>query len=196
MSTQRREDRWQRTSCTPSAGAFRPSGDGLLLPGRRALGHGDPAPNAQHGRAQARVGTAPPARSEWLHPSDLEMLLRASDWLATDSLQSDCRTTKLVQLVRIVQFVLLVEFFLQLAASFAVREKLDQRHKARSASPSWDGLSAATGTRTALAASLSSIPFPSGFFCLHPPLPQFPAGKRRCTERHDDKGNLHLLNAA
>jgi hypothetical protein len=27
-------------------------------------------------------------------------------------------------------------------------------------------------------------------------LPQFPAGKRRCTERHDDKGNLHLLNAA
>jgi hypothetical protein len=59
MSTQRRENRWQRTSCTKSA---------------RASGHANPAPIALHCRALATVGTAPPA---------------ISAWLATNSLQSD-----------------------------------------------------------------------------------------------------------
>jgi hypothetical protein len=187
MSTQRRENRWQRTSCTHGAGVSRVPGDRSSSWGWRVPGHANPAPTAQHGRAQAKVGTAPPA---------------AAAWLATNSLQSDYRTMQLIQLVRlvrIVQFVpffLLVEFFSRLAYPSAGREKQNRRHTSRSAPPSGAALGAASGTLAALRSSLSFIPSPSGLDRLHPTLPQFPAGERRWTERYDGKGNLHLLHAA
>jgi hypothetical protein len=152
MSTQRRENRWQRTSCTQRAGASRVPGDRSLSPGWRASGHANPAPIAQHGRAHAKVGTAPPATRAWL---------------ATNSLQSDHRTIRLVK----------------------------QNIRRSSPSPR-TGCRAASAILATHRSSLSFIPSPSGFVCLHPTLPQFPAGKRRWTERYDGKGNLHLLYAA
>ena len=63
MSTQRREDRWQRTSCTASAGASRAHG-GVFSPlRRRAPGQAIPSPFALYGCANASVGTAPPGFS-------------------------------------------------------------------------------------------------------------------------------------
>src|ERR1039458_5464469 len=59
MSRQRRQDRWQRSSCTKSA---------------KVSGQVNPAPIVLHRRALATVGTAPPV---------------ISAWLATNSLQSD-----------------------------------------------------------------------------------------------------------
>ena len=160
MSTQRRENRWQHRSCTQRAGASE---------------HGNSAPIARHGRAHAKVGTAPPAKSAWL---------------ATNSLQSDHRTIQIVQLVRIVQLVPLS------TVPSVPRGKLCKRHKARSAPPFGAALGVAAGTLATLRSSLAFIPSSSGLVFLHPTLPWFPAGKRRWTERYDGKGNLHLLHAA
>jgi hypothetical protein len=199
MNTQRRENRWQRTSCTQRAGASRTPGDGSESPGWRLSGHASPAPIAQKSRAHAKVGTAPPATPARFDPSDevgagapfrVGASPGARDRLATNSLQSDYRTTKLVQHVRLVEFV---QFVPLLMVPSVPR---DTRHKARSAPPSRAGVSAATRTLTALGSSISFIPFPSGLVRLHPTWPRFPAGKRRWTERYDGKGNLHLLYAA
>jgi hypothetical protein len=175
MNTQRRENhstpatkayrrrsrnRWRRTSCTQRAGA---------------PGHTSPAPVARESRARANGGTAPPALSARL---------------ATNSLQSDCRTMKFVQLVRFVQFV---QFVPRLVEPSATR---NTRHKARSAPPSGAGFGAATGSLATVGSSLSFISSPAGLTRLHPTLLRFPAGKRRWTERYDGKGNLHLLHAA
>jgi len=67
MSTQRRENRWQRRSCTKRVGSL--------------------ASWAQNGRAMANGGTAPLLSIVWL----------AFAWLATDSLQSDHRIGQLVR---------------------------------------------------------------------------------------------------
>jgi hypothetical protein len=67
MSTQRRENRWQRRSCTKRAGSL--------------------ASLTQNGRAIANGGTAPLLSIVWL----------AFAWLATDSLQSDHRIGQLVR---------------------------------------------------------------------------------------------------
>jgi hypothetical protein len=113
--------------------------------------------------------------------------------LATNSLPSDYRAFKLVRLVHLVQFV---RFIPPGVVPSVPRGNLDKRHNARSAPPSGAALSAATGTLATLRSSLPRIPSPSGLDCLHPTLPQFPAGKCRWTERYDGKGNLHLLHAA
>jgi len=88
MSTQRQENRWQRTSCTehgvPSR-RFVPDG----VQSARASGQACPAPFARQDRAHARVGTAPPQAIVWLPAA----------WLATNSLQSDHCTTPPVRLV-------------------------------------------------------------------------------------------------
>ena len=81
MSTQRREDRWQRSSCTASAGASRASGDGFSSLRWRAPGQAIPSPLARYGCADATVGTAPPG-------------FKART--ATISLQSDYRIVQLV----------------------------------------------------------------------------------------------------
>ena len=172
MSTQRRENHWQRRSCTQSAGASR---------------HGNSAPIARRDRAHARVGTAPPATPAWFHPSDGDLSLGARERLATNSLQSDCRTIQLVQCVQSVPLSVVPS---------VPRGKLCKSHKARSAPPSGAALGAAAGTLATLRSSPSFIPSPSGLVCLHPTSPRFPAGKRRWTERYDGKGNLHLLHAA
>jgi hypothetical protein len=81
MSTQRREDRWQRTNCTNRAGAPGVPGDSFLSTGWGVRGHIESAPIAQKIRAYATVGTAPP---------------HFAARLATNSLQSDRRTKQLV----------------------------------------------------------------------------------------------------
>jgi hypothetical protein len=91
MSTQRRENRWQRRSCTECG-----------VPGRRYLpdgvqragpqGESFPGLFARQDRADANGGTAPPS-----HPSDEDLSPGAPAWLATNSLQMDYR---IVQLVR------------------------------------------------------------------------------------------------
>ena len=148
MSTQRRENRWQRTSCTQRAETSSILGDESLSLVWKVSGNASPGPVAQHGRAYATVGTAP-------------------IWLATNSLQSDYSN-------------------LQLA----------RQNIRRSSPPSGAGCGAAFATLATHRSSLPRIPSPSGFVCLHPTLPQFPAGKCRWTERYDGKGNLHLLYAA
>ena len=75
MSTQRRENRWQRSSCTAYAGAP----EGMF-----------PAPVSRIERAGANGGTAPP---QYLA------------WLATNSLQSDYRFASFVGFVLLVHLV-------------------------------------------------------------------------------------------
>jgi hypothetical protein len=87
MSTQRRENRWQRISCTGRA---------------RRLGATFLAPEARHGCAIASGGTAPPGFPARFHPSDKNLSPGAPARLATNSLQSGYR---IVQLVRFVQIV-------------------------------------------------------------------------------------------
>jgi len=81
MSTQRRENRWQRTSCTGRAGVL-----GMAFAG----------PIARHARAAATVGTAPPSLSASFHPSDEDLSPGAPEELATISLQSGNRIVQLV----------------------------------------------------------------------------------------------------
>jgi hypothetical protein len=138
MSTQRRENRWQRTSCTESA-----EQSGHTSPGLSALFH----------CADATVGTAPPGSSAGFHPSDKSLSQGAPEWLATNSLQSDHRT---IQLVRPVRFV--------------------NQTSRRGSPPFRAGRRVATGTPANHASSLPRIPTPSGSDCLHPTLPQAPAG--------------------
>ena len=163
MSTQRRENRWQRTSCTQRAETSSILGDESLSLVWKVSGNASPGPVAQHGRANATVGTAPIR----FHPSDNDPSPGAPDWSATNSLQSEYSN-------------------LQLA----------RQNIRRSSPPSGAGCGAAFATLATHRSSLPRIPSPSGFVCLHPTLPQFPAGKCRWTERYDGKGNLHLLYAA
>lgn len=78
MSTQRREIRWQRTSCTVCAEISGGPGDRSWSQGWKASGHASPSPDARPGRADASGGTAPA-------------------WLATNSLQSDYFIEQLVR---------------------------------------------------------------------------------------------------
>jgi hypothetical protein len=89
MSTQRRENRWQRTSCMERAKASGVPGDRFCSQGWGIIGLQSPVPIARQGHAHATVGTAP--------PHAMGSLLTA--WLATNSLQSDHRTIQFVRLV-------------------------------------------------------------------------------------------------
>ena len=167
MSTHRRENRWQRSSCTHSAGAFRVPGDGNSSPEWKVSEHTNCAPAARHGRAYAKVGTAPPGVSAYFHPSDQNRSPGSPEQLATNSVQSDHRKFKLVQ-----------------------------QNIRRSSPPAGAGYRAAFARLATHRSSFQRIPSPSGFDCLHPTLPHLPAGERRWMERYDGKGNLHLLYAA
>ena len=166
MSTQRRESRWQRISCTGSGVPDRqlvPNGvqraGRLSLPSDRSwsLGWlaGVPGPIARWDCASADGRTAPPG-------------IQAR--LATNSLQMGNRIVKLVQ--------------------FVFREL---RH---SSPPFRAGLGEETGTPANHGSSLPHILPPSSLARLHPPLPRVPAGRRRWAERYDGKGNMHLQHAA
>src|SRR5271165_64998 len=130
MSTQRRENRWQRTGCTGIAKDL-----GLLCM----------APIARCTRADATVGTAPPL-SACFDPFD-DVSTGTPERLATNSLQSDYRTTKLVR-----------------------------RKPRRSSPPPGIGHRASSDVR-ALGSSPRHIPFPSGFARIHLTLPQVPIGR-------------------
>jgi hypothetical protein len=159
MSTQRREDgppsatktsrwrsrdRWQRQTCTDHA-----NGCGqiwlIFL--------------AWLARAAATVGTAPLQ----------ETLGFPAAWTATNSLQSDHSTIKVVC--------------------------QDVRLTSRSSPPSRAGHGAAPGM-SATRRSFPLIPFPAVLVEFHPFLPHDPAGKCRWTERYDGKRDLYFLNAA
>jgi hypothetical protein len=168
MSTQRRENRWRRTSCTDSeAPRWRFLPDGV----QRAGPSGAFVPGAARrcSCASASGGTAPPGiLVDRLSDEDLSPGSPA--WLATNSLLSGHR---------IVQIVLLV--------------RQDHCH---SSTLFGAGLGAATGTPATHGASLRRILSPSGFARIHPTLPQFPAGRRRRAERYDGKRDLYFQHAA
>jgi len=167
MSTQRRENRWRRTSCFAGAGLSGIPGGGLLPLGWRPSGIAFPGLIARRNRTDANGGTAPPVSLAWFHPSDKNSSPGASAWLATNSLPSG---TRIVQLV------------LQ-----------DPRH---GTPPFGAGPGAASGTPANLGAPLPRISPPSASARLHPALPRVPAGIRRWAERYDGKRNLHLQHAA
>ena len=167
MSTQRRENRWQRTSCTASAGASTAPGDSFSSLGWGVAGQASPFPLALRGCADATARTAQPGLPAYFHPSDVNLSPRSREDLATISLQSDHR---------IVQLVL-----------------QELRH---GSPPSRASLGAETGTPANHGSSLPHIPIPSGHARLHRTLPRVPAGRRRWAERYDGKGNLYLQHAS
>jgi hypothetical protein len=140
MSTQRRENRWRPVRCMDRA---------------TTPGHSSPAFFARYVHARADGGTAPPA---------------SPAWLATNSLQSDRRTTQIVRLVRL--------------------------NIRRGSPPPGAGNCAAAATFVSFRSSFPLIPSPSGFACFHPTLPQVPAAMSCWTERYDGKRDLHLQHAA
>jgi hypothetical protein len=158
MRTQRRENRWQHTTCTKCA---RISGQAVL------------APVAPHGRAYARVGTAPPTTPASFRPSDGDPSRWPPDWLATLSLQLDHRIPQ-----------------------FARPVDQDSQPSLRSSPPLGAGRRAGFGIPATLRSSLLHIPVPSGFARPSPALPQNPAGQCRWTERYDGKRDLYFQHAA
>jgi hypothetical protein len=169
MSSQRRENRWQPTSCTERAVASGAPGDGSSSLGWSSGAPGDgsssqgwkvlgllaPAPHAPRDRAPAMVGTAPPQAIVRLQAT----------WLATNFLQSDHLFAQLVRLVE---------------------------QDIRRGSPPPGDATRPVSPRS----SLPLTPSPSVLKRLHPTLPQLPAGKCRWTERYDGKRDLHLQHAA
>jgi hypothetical protein len=173
MSTQRRENRWQRSSCTAYAGAS----EGMF-----------PAPVSRIERAGANGGTAPPQYLAWFHPGNGDLLPGTPAWLATNSLQSDYRFASLVRFVLLVHLVRPVRL--------APLVLLVPQDPCAGLLPSWALRRTVTGIPTTLGASFSHIPIPSGFARLHPSSPQIPTGSRRRAERYDGKRDLHLQHAA
>jgi hypothetical protein len=131
MSTQRRENRWRRTSCTQRTGVS---------------GKVSPSSIARCGYTNASGGTAPPGFSVY-HFSDENQSLKASAWLATNSLQLGYR---IVQLVR-----------------------LEVRH---GSPPFGSGFGATTGTPATHGSPLPHIPSPPGSARFHLSLPRVPEG--------------------
>ena len=82
MSTQRRENRWRRTSCTKQT---------------EASGSYSPRPVARCACSFVSGGTAPPETPAWFHPSDEDLSPGTPVRLATISLQSGFRIVKLVR---------------------------------------------------------------------------------------------------
>jgi hypothetical protein len=169
MSTQRREDRsipatkicrrgprnrWQRTSCTGRA---------------RNQGDSTPGLSARLGSTQASGGTVPP-RSSACPPIDKTLSLEIKARLATNSLQSDYRIVKLVQIVR--------QDFRLGSPPFRV------------------GFGRATGAPATHGSSPPHIPSPCIDARFHPTLPRVPAGRRRWTEGYDGKRDLYFQHAA
>jgi hypothetical protein len=126
MSTQRRENHRQRRSCTERRGG---SGQIWLI----FL--------AWFARAIAKVGTAPPETMDSF----------SSEWLATNSLQLDYRTTQFVRFVRL------------------AREGI--RLGSHSSPSPITGERTDKGIPATLRSSLLHIPSPSGFAHLSPALP-------------------------
>jgi hypothetical protein len=190
MSTQRRENRWQRTGYTEGDGPIRQ----LLTDGVQRAGPPGlvvPGLTMPFACAIADGGTAPPGMPAWFHPSDEYMSpgspvrFRPSDEdpsqgtperLATNSLQRDY---SIVQSIQIVQLVRLVS-----------------QHKRRGSPPFKADSSAATGIPATHGLFLSLNLSPSGFARFHPTLSRVPAGIGRWTERYDGKRNLHIQHAA
>ena len=141
MSTQRRENRWRPTGCMERAESYWLSSLSFF---------------ALYALAYASGGTAPPSFF--------------SAWLATNSPQSDHRSTQLVRLV-----------------SLSIRLGLP---------PSGAGSRAAAVTLKSSGSSFPHIPSSSGLARLHPSLPRVPVALSCRTERYDGKRDLHLQHAA
>jgi hypothetical protein len=156
MSTQRRASRWRPTDCMERAESYGLSSSAFFA----LIDH-----------AHASGGTAPsgffPTR---FHPSDKDPSPGAPERLATNSLQSDYRST---------QFVRLVPMNIRLGSP-----------------PPGAGSRAAAVTLKSFGSSFPHIPSPSGLARLHPSLPRVPAVMNSRTERYDGKRDLYLQHAA
>jgi len=175
MSTQRWEDsstpatkdhrgvprnRWQRRSRTDHANELSQIWLGFV---------------AWFARAMASVGTAPPQEAKWLlavcfGPSDKDLSPGTPEQPATNSLQSDHSTTKLV--------------------------RQDLRRKARSAPPVWGGRRVPIGMAATRRSSVPLTPSTAPLVSICLSWPNHPAGECRWTERYDGQRDLHFLNAA
>jgi hypothetical protein len=175
MSTQKRENRWQRMSCVERAGAFGNPGDRLSLLGRQARVFPSLAHIARYVCAIASGETAPLlsilwSAWAWFHASDKDLSPEAPEQLATKFLQSDCPIGQLVQPVI----------------------KVNRR----GSPPSGAGRRGALGMPASPRSSLPHIPCPSGFARFHHTLPQAPAGIHRRAERYDGKRDMYFQHAA
>jgi hypothetical protein len=176
MSTQRRENRWQRSSCTDVARrtsriwlhfiALFARAIATLPPQRLTPVAGDPA----------TVGTAP-----------LNAAFSRSAWLATNSLQSDHLSAQLVRFLRLVRLV-------------------EYQHIRRSGSPPLTDAFRPADARSSLPITPTpsvldhfhpSLPFRGSTGSLLNRRPAHtPAGQCRWTERYDGKRNLYFQYAA
>jgi hypothetical protein len=89
MSTQRREDRWQRRSCMERTGASSVLCDGFLSQGWRISELESSALYVPQVHAFAKVGTAPPQFAVGLATNSLSLDYRLVQLIARD----DCRSS-------------------------------------------------------------------------------------------------------
>jgi hypothetical protein len=171
MSTQRREYRvtpatkacrrgprcrWRPVDCMEHAESF---------------GLSSSASSALLTHADAIGGTAPSGfYPTCFHPSDKDPSPGTLERLATNSLQSDHRSTQLVRLVPV--------------------------NIRRGSPPPRAGRRAAAVTLKSFGSSFLHIPSSSGSARFHPSLPRVPAAMNSRTERYDGKRDLHLQHAA
>jgi hypothetical protein len=170
MSTQRRENRWQRRSCT---GGVAPSRHWMPLGDERAESSRIPSLRMLLGSANASGGTAPPGFPARFFSCDEIPSPGGPKWLATNSLQWDCQKVQVVSL------------------GWQLRQ-----NKRRGSPPLGAGLGVAFGTPATHGASPPLIPSLSGLARLRPTLPRVSAGKRRWAERYDGKRDLYLQHTA
>ncbi len=170
MSTQRRADRMRTTDCMDGSESLELSSSAFLVS----------AFSAQYGHAHASGGTAPmgffPTR---FHPIDkvdagapfrVVASLGTAEQLATNSLQSDYRSTRMVRLV-----------FLNIR---------------RGSPPAGAGGRAAAVTLKSFGSSFPHIPSSTGLARLHLSLPRVPAALSCRTERYDGKRDMYFQHSA
>jgi hypothetical protein len=167
MSTQRRENRWQSSSCTactkPMEGDF--SAPGLL-----------------QSHLSANGGTAPSRFANRFRTSSNYMLLDTPDWVATKSLHQEYSSVKFVWIVQVVQFMHLAHLMQQDIGC---------------GSPPFVRLGrTATGSPLTHRSPLARIFPPTSSVHFHPTLPQVPALRCSRAERYDGKRNLHFKHTA
>jgi hypothetical protein len=179
MSTQRRENRSRRTTCTKRAGVLGVAFAGPIARYQCACASGGTAPPGFTGSFYSSDKNLSPGTpvnhpsDEDLspgtpvnHPSDEDLSPGTPVRLATISLQSD---------YRIVQLVL--------------------QELRRGSPPFWAGLGEGSGTPANHGSSLPHISSLSSLARLYRIPPRVPAGRRRWAERYDGQGNLYLQHA-
>ncbi len=99
MSTQRREGRWRLARCMDRAAASGHRASACYARDFHAFAGGRTARPRIAARFHPSGKSLSPGTPEWFHPSDGSPSPGTPDGMATNSLQSDCRTLELVRLI-------------------------------------------------------------------------------------------------